>query len=84
MTETSTQEKIRVLRNHGFIVGERDPKMNMKFEGKFMVAEPYDPGHSQPDGSGGTWCIVGDDLPELVDIAFNFCSDIFPGGLGND
>ena len=62
------------LKREGFRVGARDPKMNTDFAGAFMVAEHYEDGYTQPDGMGGdgVWCIVGDDLNELVTTAADF------------
>lgn len=60
----------------GFIVGKRDPAMNTAFTGQFMVSEEYDEGHTQPDGSGGIWCIVGDDLNALIETASQFYDEL--------
>ena len=52
-----------------FIVGARDPRRNTDFKGAWMVAEPEDeselPTRSAGEGHG-VWCIVGDDLAELI------------------
>lgn len=63
-----------LLRAHGFIVGRRDPNMNRAFEGQYMVAEPYPQGTAQDDAQGGdgVWCIVGDNLDQLIEEAINF------------
>lgn len=67
-----TSRNRALLDSFGFIVGERDPAMNTNFAGRFMVCEPYESGHSQPDGSGGIWCVVGDDLDMLMIEAVEF------------
>lgn len=61
-----------LLDDFGFIAGDRDPAMNTSFAGRFMVCEPYEDGQSQPDGSGGVWCVVGDDLDMLMTEAVEF------------
>lgn len=71
-----TADARKALEGYGFIVGVRDPLMNTDFSGAFMVAESYEPGHTQQDGSGGVWCVVGDDLDELVAIAFDFATGL--------
>lgn len=73
LTTFQREEKAR-LEAMGFIVGERDPNMNTAFTGAFMVAEPYEPGYTQPDAMGGdgVWCIVGDDLGHLIEDAGSF------------
>ena len=52
----------------GFIVGDRDPGRNRAWEGRYMVAEPLEPGDAYPtdDASDGPWCVVGDDLDVLI------------------
>lgn len=55
-----------LLKQHGFVVGPRDPNMNKAFEGQYMVAEAYEKGHEQFSADGGVWCIVGDDYNELL------------------
>ncbi|MCG7629047.1 hypothetical protein MHM88_14645 [Epibacterium sp. MM17-32] len=50
--------KKALLKQHGFIVGERDPNAKTPFPGKWMVYYPDD------------YLIVGEDLVKLVDEAF--------------
>jgi|JI10StandDraft_1071094.scaffolds.fasta_scaffold790149_1 hypothetical protein len=52
----------------GFVVGDRDPKMNRAFSGRFMVAQPLDDGDPYPtdDASDGRFCIVGDNIDALA------------------
>lgn len=65
-------QKIDALRRMGFIVGERDPRLNRKYAGKFMVAESFEDCEVPTnDGSNGPWCIVGDDIDALVNDAFS-------------
>jgi hypothetical protein len=57
----------------GYIIGDRDPRLNTKYPGKFMVVEGDFEEHELPteDGSNGPWCIVGDHLHGLIIDAFN-------------
>ena len=61
---TSIEQKINELIELGYSVGGRNPKAKPGFEGRFMVADPLD----DEDG----FCIVGDELSELVDEAYAF------------
>lgn len=63
-----------LLKAKGFVVGPRDFNMNRAFEGRYMVAEPYEPGTVQDDAQGGdgVWCIVGHDLDKLCEEAVSF------------
>jgi hypothetical protein len=65
------EERIKELQTIGMFVGARDPNLNQAFSGRYMVAEPYEPGTVTEAASNGPWCIVGDDLAELVNDAFN-------------
>lgn len=73
-------DKRKFLEDRGFIIGERDPNMNTAFAGRFMVAEPYEAGHTQPDGMGGdgVWCVVGDDLAHLIETSADFFAAMEP------
>lgn len=66
-------EKVAALRNLGFVVGERDPRLNTNYPGAFMVVEAGYTEDELPteDGSNGPWCIVGHDLTELVREAYD-------------
>ncbi|MBW3243266.1 hypothetical protein KUV57_11215 [Epibacterium sp. DP7N7-1] len=72
--------RIKVLRSFGWVVGDRDPKMNSNFDGSYMVVEDeYSPDYpGQTDGSDGDgiWCLVGNDLSELVDEALSHVSTL--------
>jgi hypothetical protein len=59
----SLEYKKERLRDAGYLVGERDPDRNSAFPGSFMVATHETAGNSQ-------FCIVGDDLDELVFEAY--------------
>ena len=64
------------LRQWGFIVGKRDPRLNTRFSGAFMVCESFEPAEvPTKDGSNGPWCIVGDDLTLLVEQAYGVWAD---------
>jgi hypothetical protein len=61
---------------YGYEVGKRNPQLNTDFKGAYMVAESYEDSELPTrDGSNGPWCIVGDDLDNLIDRAF----DVFDG-----
>lgn len=68
-------KRIDWLEEHGFFVGERDPRFNRAFEGKFMVCEQglIDAGISTDRAyeGAGHYCVVGDNLNVLVDETFD-------------
>jgi hypothetical protein len=73
---TTLQHKIHFLKSFGFTVGDRNPDLNTDFQGAKMVVEAtvddigdYD--LPTADGSDGPWCVVGDDLNDLVDRAMD-------------
>lgn len=55
----------RALHAAGYYVGPRDPERNRTVSGEFMIAEALDVGPTD-DASAGGFCIVGDDLAELI------------------
>jgi len=60
-----------VLEDYGFVIGERDPRLSTDYSGKYMVAESYDEDELPTrDGSNGPWCVVGDNLDELIKDAY--------------
>lgn len=62
----------------GFFVGARNPILNTKYPGRFMVLEcPEDVTGPTEDGANGPWCIVGDDLPYLIATAFDYAADVY-------
>lgn len=68
------QDQITILRDGGFLVGDRDPGMNRAFSGRFMVAEPLGPDDPYPtdDASDGRYCVVGDNLAALAAATIEF------------
>lgn len=65
------------LEAHGFIVGNRDERINTAFRGQFMVIQPHDE-TSLPteDAKNGPWAVVGDNLDELIEQTHNhFCEE---------
>ncbi|TGT64058.1 MULTISPECIES: hypothetical protein [unclassified Mesorhizobium] len=73
----TTADKISFLRSHGWTVGDRDPRLNTDHAGAFMAVEPFDEGQLPTrDGANGPWCVVGDDLPALVDEAYAFLTEL--------
>lgn len=71
-------DKVAFLQSRGFTVGERDPRLNTAFKGAFMVVESHEESElPTEDGRNGPWCIVGDNLDELVDRAYdNWAEDL--------
>ena len=68
----NTNEKQAQLQRAGFVIGQRDPRINTNYPGQFMVAEWYEESQlPTKDGSNGPWAIVGDNLDDLIDEAFN-------------
>ena len=65
-------QKIIALQSIGFIVGDRDPRRNTAFKGRYMVAQPCDESLLPTEcAATGGWCVVGDDLRDLVDDTFS-------------
>lgn len=62
-------EKAAYLYNHGFYIGPRDPSRNANHRGEWMIAQNIDVANTT-DASNGGFCIVGDDLDELIDEAY--------------
>lgn len=60
--------KAKELISIGYYIGPRDPKRNKAFRGAYMVCEDTTTGPSDDAGNGG-FCIVGNDLTELVEDA---------------
>lgn len=73
-------QKVVYLQTHGFYAGPRDPKRNTAFEGAFMVCEieTLDAPESR-DAENTGYCVVGDNLAELVQeaLAVNDFKDEF-------
>src|SRR4051812_38497108 len=79
------EQKATVLRSYGFIVGDRDTDYKTAYPGAFMVRE-------NAENTDDDWCVVGDDLNALIDIAFDLasdfshfeavCTDVKLGGIG--
>lgn len=76
MSKNTEQTSERFARAHalqkeGYYIGPRDPKRNTVFKGAWMVCANPDFDNATLDGSVGGYCIVGDDLDDLIDTAFN-------------
>lgn len=69
----------KALQRAGFVIGIRDNRLNTDFPGKYMVAEAYDESDlPTKDGSNGPWCIVGDNLEELIVDAYHNATPFDP------
>lgn len=72
----SLVEKRQRLESYGFTCGERDPRINTNYLGRWMVVESHEDSElPTEDGSNGPWCIVGDDLDVLVNQAYKVWAD---------
>ena len=68
----------------GFVVGDRDLRLNTAYSGKFMVVESHEESElPTADGSKGPWCIVGDDLDELINEAYDVWESTFASSISN-
>jgi hypothetical protein len=82
--DVTYQDKLDALIRWGFVVGERNPLINMLYPGEFMVAESHEQSDlPTQDGANGPWCIVGEDLPALVNEAWgNWVDEYEPASSG--
>ena len=69
--EPTFKDQVEWLLSHGYFVTARDPKRNTDFEGDFMVCQDLNEAGGK-DASNGEYCIVGDDLGDLVNEAYYF------------
>jgi len=66
------------LRSWGFTVGARDPRLNRAYAGQFMVVEWHTEDELPTwDGRDGPWCVVGDNLDALIEIAHDCWVDTY-------
>lgn len=65
-------DKLALIRQHGYDVTTRDPKMRPDFPGRFMASD------DQGDDFSPTFCLVGDDPAELLDEAIDDINQRFP------
>jgi hypothetical protein len=79
MTTTDIALKERALRDWGFIIGPRDPRLNTNYKGRFMVVEEEYEDMRLPtrNGSNGPWCIVGNDLNALIGRAYDVWVSVY-------
>lgn len=61
------------LNSDGIYVGVRDPRRNTDYKGEFMICESPEYGEygSTKDAESGGYCIVGNDLDEMIIDAYN-------------
>lgn len=89
MSEPTFEHKLRFLFSYDFSVGLRHPRVNPAFSGAYMVVE----GLEEYLNDAETWALVGDDLPAMVNEAWDFgmgmfdnadkaMADILAGGTG--
>jgi hypothetical protein len=66
------EAKAQWLREHGYVIVERDPRLNTNYAGRYMVTEADFEQDELPteDASNGPFCVVGDNLVALVEEAF--------------
>ena len=62
--------RVHLLHRAGFYVGPRDPLRNTAFTGEWMVARSLEAYYTEDAGHGG-FCIVGDDLPNMIEEAIS-------------
>ena len=75
----TTLEMRRKLEEQSFVVGERDPRLNTDYAGRYMVVEAHDESELPTrDGSNGPWCIVGDSLDALIKEAYENATTFEP------
>lgn len=79
----STAEQEKWLTDHGFFVGERNPRANTNFSGRFMVIDTdtlsilNKTELAFPDAVDldGGWCVVSDDRADIVWETYSFHCD---------
>lgn len=65
--------KRHCLESYGFIIGPRDRRINRFYSGAWMVVEAHEESElPTDDGRNGPWCVVGDDLPHLIQLGFDY------------
>jgi len=67
-------EQIQAVLDRGYVIAPRDARVNTLYEGQYMVVEEGYDNMALPtaDGSNGPWCIVGNDLADLINQAYRF------------
>lgn len=68
-TDSTLEDKATALFRIGYYIGIRDPARNSAFDGAYMVCADVTEGPSE-DASNTGFCIVGDDLKELIEEAY--------------
>lgn len=69
--EDLTRIKRACLEAYGYTVGDRDPRANTNYAGRFMVIEAHEADElPTKDGRNGPWCVVGDNLNNLIARAY--------------
>lgn len=73
--DPTLEQKLKLLLAYGFTLAARDPRVNAPHPGTVMLVECLD---EVIDG-GETWALVGDNIAEMVDEAFDFAVSMFDG-----
>ena len=66
--------KAQRLYSMGYYIGPRDPERNKAFNGRYMVCADVFEGPSD-DASDTRFCVVGDNLDELVNEAYDLLGE---------
>lgn len=64
--------EMRSILDRGYVIAPRDKRINQIYNGKYMIVEEGYENRELPtaDGSNGPWCIVGDNLADLIEQAY--------------
>ncbi len=81
MPRITHDHRLKVLRAYGYYVGPRDPRLNTRYSGTWMVMEHATIAEAEAacdlpteSSANGPWCLVADDLRWLVQEAFDAIS----------
>ena len=69
MTRTVPEAKL-YLESIGFVIGARDPRLGVPYEGAFMASQPYEEDEFPIASGTGPWVVVGDDLDGIIMDAY--------------
>jgi hypothetical protein len=71
-------DKIASILDADMLIAPRDPALNTDHDGAFMVVEAGYTDHELPtkDGRNGPWCVVGNDIEELIEAGFQYAESL--------